>query len=364
MNCLNLLNDIAAQAGYTIASAIGQDAVNKARAIRRLTMVKADVISRYGGKWDANYREGWLPLVGLDITGTADWTNASQTITGHSTTWTTAMKGYKIKGPDNAWYKIASVVSATSLVITQPFQGTTTTLYGNSIWKDEYKLFPEVLTLGGLINFSLPDVMQEAWPRNTKDSYPNPGAVITPEVYTVVGRSHLSTTYSTGTVSATINTNTWTGVGTSWLANVEPGMSFVVGAYTYHIRRVNSDTELETYQLAISASAGAAYTVTGRNSLVIRFNGPTSQQIVSYWYWAKDYPFVNDNDEDWIAENYPKVLIDGVLKYDYMDKADVIRVDRATMAYEDAIKNMKVAVDGAFTGPRTLGYYIPDLARE
>lgn len=363
MKLLDILSDIAAQAGYTIGST-GQDAINKTRAIRRFTVIKSDIISRFGGKWPANYREGWLPLVPLDQTGTATWTRGSRTVTGASTSWTSAMNGYKMKGPDGAWYKIASVSSTTVLVLTQPYQGVTTSGSGNTIWKDEYRLYPEVLTVGGFIDYMLPGAMNEAWPRNMKDSYSNPSAAEVPNVYTVIGRDSYVSSYSTGTVSATINTCVWTGLGTSWLASLEPGMTFTVGSYVYHIRRVNSDTELETYQLAVAGASGATYTAMGKNAIIIRFKQPTDQRIVNYWYWAKDYPLLNDNDEDWICELYPKVIINGVLKYDYADKSDSMRLDRATLAYERSIEDMKVAMDNGYTGTRILGYDIPDAARE
>lgn len=363
MNNLTLLQEVAALAGYTIAGS-GQDAINKARAQRRLNMIKADVISRYGGKWDANYREGWLPLVPLYNTGTADFTQNSRTITGYSTLFTTSMKGYKIKGPDGSYYKIASVVSTTSLVLTQPYQGTTTLTSSLTIWKDEYVVYPEALTIGGFVDYQLNGAMVEAWSRNMKDSYANPSLVGLPTVYTVTGRQRLSTAYSTGTLSASINSNVWTGVGTLWLANVEPGMALTVGGYTYHVRRVNSDTELETYQLAVIAVVTSSYSVIGKNALVIRFKGPTDQRIVNYWYFAKDYPFINDSDEDWIAEMYPKVLTNGILYYDYLDKNDIARGNNADTKYENSIRDMHVAIDNAYTGPRTIGYNIPDSARE
>lgn len=362
MNCITLLNEIAALAGFTI-SGTGQDAINKARCLRRLNQIKADVISRYGGKWQPNYREGWLPLVPLYATGTSAFTINSRTVTGSSTLYTTAMKGYKIKGPDGAYYKISSVSGSTALVLSQPYQGATATINTN-IWKDEYRLYPEALSIGGFIDYQLDEAMREVWSRNMKDSYTNPSIVASPDIYTLVGHERLTATYSTGTLSASINTNVWTGVGTSWLANVEPGMALTVGIYTYHVLRVNSDTELETYQMSVLAVAASTYSAIGKNSVVVRFKGPTDQRVVAYWYWAKDYPFLNDYDEDWIAETYPEVLMDGAVRKDYLDKNDVARASLSTQAYENAIKDMKVAMDGAFTGPRTLGYYIPDEARD
>ncbi len=363
MKLLDILSDIAAQAGYTITSGTGQDAINKARAIRRFTVIKSDIISRYGGKWDSNYREGELALSPINQDGTSAFVQNSRNVTGSSTSFTSAMKGYSIKGPDGAFYQIASVVSTTSLILRSPYQGASGSL-STYIWQTDYELCPEVLTVGGFIDYELQGSMRETWPRNMQDSFGNRSEPSVPDVYTVIGRNALTTVYSTGTLSVTANTNTWTGVGTSWMANVKPGMTLVVGSYTYHIKSVNSDTELETYQLAVVTVAGLTYSIYSKNTIKVRFKLPTTQRLVKYSYWAKDYPLINDNDEDWIAELFPKVIIDGVLKYDYMDKADVIRVDRATMAYEDAIKNMKVAMDSAYTGPRTLGYYLPSEARE
>lgn len=361
---LNLLTEAAALGGYSITSGTGQDAINKARAQRRINIIKADIISRYGGKWDANYKEGWLPLAAIYSTGTASFDQDGRNVFGTGTTWDSSWKNRKILGADGAWYNIASVQTNTSLTLTQPYQGADASNSSYMIWKDEYRLYPEALTIGGFLDYSLAGNMQESWPRNMKDSYTNPSAVAVPNVYAVIGRDPVVSIYSTGTVSAAINTATWTGVGTSWLANIEPGMTFIVGAYTYHVKRVNSDTELETYQLSVIAVSGLTYVAKGKNALIVRFKQPTNQRIVSYWYWAKDYPFVNDNDEDWIAESYPKVLLNGLMYYDYMDKNDPIRTDRASMAYENSIKDMKVAIDNAFTGPRTLGYFLPSDARE
>lgn len=71
-------------------------------------------------------------------TGTVTVTNGSQTVTGASTSWLTAflpsagtaqnlnlwIKFDTPKGDGN-WYQISSIASATSLILTQPYQGTT-----------------------------------------------------------------------------------------------------------------------------------------------------------------------------------------------------------------------------------------------
>lgn len=359
----NLMSEAAALAGYTIGTT-GQDATNKVRAQRRVNIIKADIISRYGGKWDANYREGWIPLTPLYTTGTATFTQGSRTVTGVGTTFIVGMKGRKMLGADGAYYKIASFVSTTSLILTQPYQGDTGSGAPVHIWQDEYVVYPEVLSLAGFVDYGKLGIVEEAWPRNMKTSYPNPQSLQTPAVYTVIGRQKLGVAYATGTISGTVNTNVLTGLGTAWLANIEPGYFLTIGSVIYHVSRINSDTELELHQCLITSPSGATYSAVGRNALIIRFQSPSTQRITSYWYWAKDYPFVNDYDEDWIAEMYPKVIINGMAYYDYLDKKDPTRAAQSQIDYENSIKDMKVATDNAYTGVRTLGYSIPDEARD
>ena len=364
------MREIGTLAGYTVDSSTGQDPANKIRALRRLNSVKADIISRYGGKWDSNYREGWLPLVDLYTTGTITATPNSRAVTGVNTVWTSAFNNMKILMPDGAYYKIASVTDATDLLLTQPYQGQTTqTGVSYQIWQDEYALYPEVLTIGGFLDYEWQATMDETYPRNMKRSYPKPVNDELPTVYTVVGRQNTTLKYSTGTITGAINDNYLVGSGTQWLANIQPGYEFLISingvSTAFHVRRVLSDTSIELYQsLPVALSGSTTYSAKGKNATIVRFREPTSQRVVHYWYWAKDYPFVNDNDEDWIAEIYSEVVLNGAVRKDYLDKNDVARASLSKQEYEDSIKNMKVANDSAMSGPRTLAYELPPEARE
>ena len=361
------MNEIAAMAGYTISGSSGQDPINKARAQRRLNIVKADIISRFGGRWPSQYREGWLALNPLYTEGTITATKGSQTVTGSSTTWSSVdnvQAGYKILMPDAAYYRIISVSSDTSLIIDTPYQGTTVSGNTYQIWNDEYVLAPEVLSIGGFIDYGLQLTMDETYPRNMKQSYPYPVNVELPNAYTVIGRKTIKNTYSTGTVTGTSGTNTLTGSGTSWLANLDRGGEIVINSVTYNVKRIFSDTSLELYQLLAANVSGLTYSYTGKNAITVRFREPTSQRVVHYWYWAKSYNLVNDNDEDWVCEMYPEVINLGAVVKDYLDKNDVARANMSKVTYENAIKDMKVAEDNAMTGVRTLGYDLPPEARD
>lgn len=332
-----------------------------------MNIIKADIISRFGGKWPSQYREGWLPLVPLYTTGTAAFTQGSRTVTGSGTTWLnggTDWTSAKILGSDGAYYKVLSVQSDTSLTISQPFQGTTNLTATYQIWQDEYVLYPEVLSIGGFVDYGLRATMSEAFPRNMKLSYPVPTNVELPNVYTVIGRKTIKNTYSTGSVSGTINTNTLTGSGTSWLSNLDAGGEMLIGTIKYHVRRIISDTSLELYQLLTSTLTNSAYSYTGKNALIVRFREPTNQEIVNYWYNAKSYSLVNDNDEDWVCEMYPETINIGAVVKDYLDKNDVARAGFSKNNYEGAIKDMMVSETGAMTGVRTIAYDIPPEARD
>lgn len=365
MLAINLMREIGALAGYTVDASQGADPLNKLRALRRLNSVKADIISRYGGKWDSNYREGWIPLVPLYNTGTITVTLGSNTVTGLTTIWSSSFNSMKMLLPDGSYYKIASVLSSTSLVLTQPYQGPNQAGGSYNIWQDEYALYPEVLSIGGFLDYQLQATMDESYPRNMKRSYPVPVNTELPTVYTVIGRQNKTINYIAGSLSGAINDSYLVGVGTSWLANIQPGYEFIIGTNVYHVRRILSDTSIELYQqLSVAVSPGTTYTARGKNAVIVRFREPTSQKVVHYWYWAKDYPFVNDNDEDWVAEIYSEVILNGAVRKDYLDKNDVARASLSKQEYEDSIKNMKVANDSAMSGPRTLAYEVPPEARD
>lgn len=74
-------------------------------------------IQKYRGSTNSNY-----------TTGTISVTNASATITGSGTSWSTSTNaeiGEYIKLPDGKWYKIASIISNTSLTVEASYQGAT-----------------------------------------------------------------------------------------------------------------------------------------------------------------------------------------------------------------------------------------------
>jgi hypothetical protein len=365
VNLINLAKEVAALAGYSITGTDTQSVSDKARALRRVNGIRADIISRFSGRWAGQYKEGYLPLVPVYGTGTVTVTINSRTVTGSGTTWTSAMVGRKFLGPDSIYYKIAAVASTTSLTLTEPYQSSTAAGGVYQIWKDEYPLYPDAFSIIDFVNYIDPTQMVEETNKHGRYLYPRSTANDTPRYFSIVGRQRNLSTYATGTVSGTINTRTLTGVGTLWFDNVQPGFEITIGSYTYHVDTVDSDTQITLRQdLVVTVAALTAYTARGRNALVVKFLSPSSQTMVNYSYYSKVYPLVNDNDEDWLLELYPHLVINGVIKWDYLDKNDAVRAQIAAQLYDNDIHNAHVADAGMFGGTATVGLDIPDSARE
>jgi hypothetical protein len=162
MRLLDIAKELARLAGYSITGTDSQSVSDKAKAVLRVNSIRADIISRFSGKWAGQYREGWLPLVPVYSTGTIAVTQGSRTVTGTGTTFTSSMIGRKFLGPDNAYYKIIGYTSSTVLLLSEPYQGATVVSDGvYQIWKDEYVLYPDVFSVIDFVNYVYPSQMSE-----------------------------------------------------------------------------------------------------------------------------------------------------------------------------------------------------------
>jgi hypothetical protein len=83
--------------------------------------------------------------------------------------------------------------------------------------------------------------------------------------------SRKTASYSTGTVSISSGSRVLTGVGTSWAANIDPGMMLTVTGFTkkYTVSSVQSDTSLTLdTQWTEAGAAGAAYSLAPTRTVV------------------------------------------------------------------------------------------------
>lgn len=76
-----------------------------------------------------------------ETAGTIAVTNASATVTGTNTAFSSAHIGWQIKLPDKMWYEVSAVASSTSLTVAKLYEGTTTT--GADYVLGQVSLIPE-----------------------------------------------------------------------------------------------------------------------------------------------------------------------------------------------------------------------------
>ncbi len=271
--------------------------------------------------------EGIITTVAPYETGTVDVTKGSATVTGNGTTWTAAMVGRKIRiGSENAYYRIKTFSSATSIILDTIYQGTTKTLaLGTnptySIYKDEYKL-PADLDVYKVMrqienNIALVGVESSAF-----DMYePAPQSQGNPNFEILVG-SKLDTS-TTGTLSGSINTSTLTGAGTSWLSveGLGKGTRITIGSVVYTVKSVDSDTQITLYEKqSVTSAAATTYIIHLDNYIIQFFQIPDSAQNIYFRYQRIPDLLINDQDIPDLPEKYHYVLVTAGLIWAWMTK--------------------------------------------
>lgn len=258
--------------------------------------------------------DGSITTVAPYTTGTVTVTNNSKTVTGSGTTFTSAMVGRKFRvDSENAYYRIGAYVSATEITLEVVYQGDTDSALTYSIYKDEYRL-PADLDVYKLLrqienNRSIIDLEQTAF-----DLYePSPIATGSPRFSVLTGTK--LDTYSTGTITGTVNLSVLTGSGTSWLSvdGLGRGSRIVAGSAVYTVKSVDSDTQITIYELLTTALVGSTYAILLDNYIIQLFYIPSQIENIYFKYQRIPFPLINDQDVPDLPEKYHHILITAAL---------------------------------------------------
>jgi hypothetical protein len=180
-----------------------------------------------------------------------------------------------------------------------------------------------------------------------------------PTLFQKVGIDTATTTYSTGTVSGSVDTRTLTGAGTSWIANVQKGDVVTIDSVSYNVLTVDSDTQITLVQNLTAAASTSAYTITRKDLVQIEFDcTPTETTNAHYDYLKKTFDMINDNDEPEIPLQYRDVLILGVMKiaYSYLSlEGGELKQQFANQMYENRIQEIKDKIENEANQPS--GFY-------
>lgn len=269
--------------------------------------------------------DGSITTVAPYTTGTASITAGSTAVTGSGTTWTAAMVGRKVRfGSDTAWYRIATFVSTTSITLENVYQGTTATAATYDIYKDEYKLPADMDIYKVMRQIENGRALIDL--ENTAFDFvlPVPTASGDPG-YSVVAGTKLDT-YTTGTVSITVNTSALTGSGTTWttVEGLDKGSKITIGVYVYTVKSVDSDTAIIIYESALVTATASTYSVSLDNYIVQLEPYPDSQQNIYFKYQRLPFPLIGDTDIPDLPDQWHHILITAGLiwAWETKDKAE------------------------------------------
>ena len=219
-----------------------------------------------GERFPSLLRRFWFKTTSPYTTGTAAVTNGSKAVVGTGTTWVASMVGCRFYVASGKYYIVAGFTDSTHITLEEYYTGTTDATATYTIDRDTY-IMPWWVQEGGIDEqwqYETPVKINPINRRFKTASDPDRSSTGDPKWWNEVERNRDSWTYSTGTVSATSGSDTITGSGTAWDDpdnKVAPGALITIGANTYTVRSIRSDTELRIEDTASADASGSAYSI-------------------------------------------------------------------------------------------------------
>lgn len=269
-----------------------------ARITREINRVCEEIWN--GFRWSFRWRN-YRIATDVDVTtGTLTLTNASRTITGSGTSFLSSYVGWHIYFPQDSilnWYKINHYTSSTQVELDVPYQGTSGSGKTYVLRHFDYVLPTEPWDIGSVAVTNNCKIIPILEPYSIDVIGPAPINNGVPEAVAIYSSDLNATTYSTGSITGTINTNTITGTSTFWLDNAFPGDTVTIGSYSYRIRSVDSNSQITLYNAQQVTSGSASYTITRQFGRVMRIMWPAAYAFTLDIRALRLYqPMVNNND--------------------------------------------------------------------
>jgi hypothetical protein len=260
--------------------------------------------------WSFRYREYPITTIADVETGTVSATNGSRTLTFSSAVLNTTLHvGAWIRFPEDTvqnWYKVLAIGSTTSCTLEPAYQGTTGATKTFVLKKSDYLLPTECRDVTKIKSRDYPNGM----PFTHMSSAGQPDTTVgRPNRAALFNADFKGATYSTGTVSGTIDTNVLTGVGTAWLDNVRPGDCITLGSYHYMVFSVTSDTSLTLYNNLVAAVSGSTYSSKAQFGRYLRLTPSASEVYTVFIGGLRAYPkLVHNSDVNEFTAFYPSAI--------------------------------------------------------
>src|SRR3990167_2082892 len=317
MNLNDYLLEVAQRVGVELSKQLLNGETAEQHLMRSFNMFHKDFNSRHPWVW--RMKDGVFQMTANYTTGTVRVTNGSRTV-DQGTGFTSAMIGRIFKADrDGQIYEILDVPNTTTLTLNIPYIGDTGSGLSFLIWRKYYDLPPDVPYSSELYLSEWPHITQEIPGGTFRSVFVDPYLTGYPFKWTWERINRKVTTYTTGTISTTENTRTFTGSGTSWLDNLFPGTKVVVGANIYNVETVDSDTQFTSVQNA-SATESTNYRAETSNRSQISFSSvPNPVVNIFFRYQKRTYDYVNKNDEVEIWDGMEHIITSVMHGY-YLEK--------------------------------------------
>lgn len=305
---------------------------------------------------------GVISTIAPYTTGTVTATNGSAIIIGVGTAWTSAMTGRKIRvGNGQPYYRIKSIDSTTALTLTALFQDNTATATTYTIYKDEYRLAQDVDTYKTIVQIQNAIAMFSTPPARFDKFFPSPYSYSNPTLEIMEGTT--LDTYSTGTVTVTVNSSTIVGVGTAWDTVESLGRMgmITIGVNVYTIKSVTDATHLVIFEVPSTGAVTSLYSISMNNLMVQVFPIPSQQENLYYRYFRIPSPLVNSYDVPDLPIQWQYLLIYGSMSFVFLSKGDINKSQiESENRFLEGLQNMKKKL-GSYASDRVWRVSSQDL---
>lgn len=309
------------QAVYRVAARLNKNASDSTVFARIKNHINDTCLEKWHSfSWSFRYRDYPLVLSPVVSSGTLTATNGSPTVTASGTPFSSTLHPgawieFTADSPASI-YRVLAVNSTSSVTIEPAYQGTSGSAKAYRLCPTDYLLPSEISDMASLSviyngrPLPISHQLQSDWITSNKLTQGYPYAV------SVHNQNVTSSTYTTGTLSGTINTSTLTGIGTAWLTNIFPGDEILISGDSnyYKVYSVSSDTSLTLYNKLVATATGASYQACRQFGKVIRIIPPSDQSYVVFIKGLRSYaPLVNISDTNELLNRYPHAVIEGAV---------------------------------------------------
>ena len=271
-----------------------------------------DILPSYD--WSFRKKDGQITLTPTYSTGLISISTGSTTVTGSGTTFTSAMVGRKLFiGSEGRGYTIASYSSATSISITEPYEGQTSqTLVSFLIAKTEYNL-PRWVDHNLIYEVVAGDTsrkLERISKRQFNWLHPGGNSTGNPSSYSLSNFSR--TSYSTGTVTGTTGAKVLTGSSTNWATSgLEQYDLIRIGDYVYTVDSVDSNTQITLFEDLLASPSASSYSAIVDRGTISFYPFPEVTMTVDFVGGQITPPLEDDYDVPILPDSWHWLLVKG-----------------------------------------------------